>query len=52
MVCLEGVSTLMCFMIPSAVRVSIIMMKLSSVAHLITTTDDVKILGTHCKLSE
>lgn len=50
MVCLEGVSTLMCFMIPSAVRVSIIMMK--SVAHLITTTDDVKILGTHCKLSE
>lgn len=52
--CLEGVSTQMCFMMPSAVRpvrVSIIMMKKSPIALLITTSDNVKIQVTHSKLT-
>lgn len=46
---LEGVSTQMCFMMPSAVRVSIMMMKKSPIALLITTSDNVKIQVTHSK---
>lgn len=49
--CLEGVSTQMCFMMPSAVMVSIIMMKKSPIAHLITTSDNVKIQVTYNKLT-
>lgn len=49
--CLEGVSTQMCFMMPSTVRVSIMMMKKSPIALLITTSDNVKIQVTHSKLT-